>query len=58
MIIADPEDPYADEYDEEYVLTISDWYVAFYSSYNAMLSSPSPGSMTSLSNWGKNCSTR
>lgn len=25
MIIDDPYDPYADEYDEEYVLTISDW---------------------------------
>lgn len=27
MIIDDPDDPYADEYDEEYILTISDWYV-------------------------------
>lgn len=29
MIIDDPDDPYADEYDEEYILTISDWYVTF-----------------------------
>jgi iron transport multicopper oxidase len=25
LIIEDPNDPYKDEYDEEYILTISDW---------------------------------
>lgn len=58
MIIDDPEDPYADEYDEEYVLTISDWYVTSYPVDNIMSSSSLLGSTMSLSRLGKPSSIR
>ena len=29
LIVHDPNDPYAGKYDEEIILTVSDWYVTF-----------------------------
>lgn len=37
FIVHDPEDPYADQYDEEIILTVSDWYVEDLYSQNAVL---------------------
>ncbi|MBE3047949.1 hypothetical protein IMZ48_36655 [Candidatus Bathyarchaeota archaeon] len=48
MIIDDPEDPYADDYDEEYVLTISDWYALHRPSHAAKRFSHFLGSTSSL----------
>jgi iron transport multicopper oxidase len=29
LIVRDPQDPYAGQYDKEYIMTISDWYGSF-----------------------------
>jgi iron transport multicopper oxidase len=54
MIVHDPDDPYKDDYDEQYILTISDWYntesiplgVTMFNKSNTKFQPPIPNGMT------------